>query len=47
LELVNPPHQVSLRGPVIPNVKVITDAELKTVGVERLLAAAIAVENHT
>jgi hypothetical protein len=49
-ELMNPPRQVSLVGPVIPNMKVITDADLENLvrnaGIERVLEAACAVE-HT
>jgi hypothetical protein len=47
-ELMNPPHQVSLRGPVIPDMKV-SDVDLeqmiRAVGLERALAAAVAVES--
>jgi hypothetical protein len=45
-----PPRQLSLAGPVIPNMKVITDADLENLvrnaGIERVLEAACAVE-HT
>jgi hypothetical protein len=48
-ELMNPPRQLSLAGPVIPNMKVITDSDLeqmiRAVGLERALAAAVAVEH--
>jgi hypothetical protein len=50
-DLMNPPRQLSLRGPVIPDLKVIPDTVLenlaRAVGVDRLLAAAIAVEHNT
>jgi hypothetical protein len=50
-ELMNPPpRQLSLAGPVIPTMKAITDIDLqnliRTVGIERALDAAVAVE-HT
>lgn len=47
--LVHPQHQLSLAGPVIPNLKVITDADLENMvrnaGIERVLEAACAVEH--
>jgi hypothetical protein len=48
-DLVNPPR-LSLAGPMIPDLKVIPDIVLenlaRAVGVDRLLAAAIAVEHN-
>jgi hypothetical protein len=50
-ELMNPPRQLSLAGPVIPNLKMVTDGELETMirnaGVERVLEAAVTVERDT
>jgi hypothetical protein len=50
-ELMNPPRQLSLAGPAIPDMRVITDIDLehvaRVVGVERMLAAAVAVEHTT
>jgi hypothetical protein len=49
--LMNPPRQLSLAGPVIPNMRVITDADLeqmiRAVGFERALAVAVQVEHNT
>jgi hypothetical protein len=48
--LVNPPRQMSLAMPVIPNMRVITDADLeqmiRAVGLERALAVAVQVEHN-
>jgi hypothetical protein len=54
--LLNPPQRVcagcgvSLAGPVIPNMRVITDADLeqmiRAVGLERALAVAVQVEHN-
>jgi len=48
-ELMNPPRQLSLAGPVIPDMKVIPDIVLenlaRAVGPERMLAAACAAES--
>jgi hypothetical protein len=47
-DLLRPSRQLSLVGPVIPTVKVITDTDLENlvrcVGTERLINAAVAVE---
>jgi hypothetical protein len=46
--LVNPPKQLSLAGPVIPDLKVIPDIVLenliRSAGIERVLEAAVQVE---
>jgi hypothetical protein len=48
-ELMNPPRQLSLRGPALPDLRLISDDELETMirnaGVERVLEAAVAVES--
>jgi hypothetical protein len=50
-ELMNPPRQLSLAGPLTPNMKVVTDADLeqmiRAVGLERALAVACTVEHNT
>jgi hypothetical protein len=50
-ELMNPPRQLSLAGPVIPDMKMIPDTVLENIirvtGVERVLEIACAVENNT
>jgi hypothetical protein len=50
-DLMNPPRQLSLAMPVIPDLKAIPDVVLenlaRAVGTERMLAAAVAVENNT
>jgi hypothetical protein len=50
-DLVNPPRQLSLRGPVIPDLKVLPDIVIENMiraaGTERVLEIACAVENHT
>jgi hypothetical protein len=47
-DLLNPPRQLSLAGPVLPDIRVITDCDLehvaRVVGTERMLSAAVAVE---
>jgi hypothetical protein len=49
--LVNPPRQLSLAGPVIPDLKAIPDTVLENMiraaGTERVLEIACAVEQHT
>jgi hypothetical protein len=49
-ELMNRPRQLSLAGPVIPDMKVITDADLENMvrnaGIERVLEAAVQVERN-
>jgi hypothetical protein len=48
--LVEHPRQLSLAGPVIPNMKMITDADLENLvrnaGIERVLEAAVQVERN-
>jgi hypothetical protein len=48
VELMNPPKQLSLAGPVIPDMRLITDTDLENMvrclGTERVLEAACAVE---
>jgi hypothetical protein len=48
-ELLRPPRQLSLAGPVLPVLKIFSDSDLehvaRVVGTDRMLAAACAVEH--